>query len=85
MRIFKRAQTVSDYQQADVDAALAQGNTTADEVEAIFRLTALPTYEERFVVPPLGREAAVEAWEKPLDHKTDAGFGILNKIARRKF
>jgi nitrate reductase beta subunit len=85
VRIFKRAQTVKDYQQADVDAALSQGKTTAEEVEAIFRLTSLPTYEERFVVPPLGREVAVEAWEVPLDHKREAGFGVRNKIAKRKF
>ncbi|MBI2330870.1 MAG: nitrate reductase subunit beta, partial [Chloroflexi bacterium] len=85
VRIFKRAQTVKDYQQAEVDAALAAGKTDAEEVEAIFRLTALPTYEERFVVPPLAREVAVEAWEKPLDRKTDAGFGVRNKINRRKF
>jgi nitrate reductase beta subunit len=85
VRIFKRAQKVKDYQQADVDAALAQGNTTADEVEAIFRLTSLPTYEERFVVPPLGREVAVEAWEKPLERKRETGFGVRNKIAKRKF
>jgi nitrate reductase beta subunit len=85
VRIFKRAQKVKDYQQAEVDAALAQGKTNAEEVEAIFRLTSLPTYEERFVIPPLGREVAVEAWESPLDRKRDAGFGVRNKIAKRKF
>ena len=85
VRIFKRAQKVHDYQQADVDAALAQGKTNAEEVEAIFRLTSLPTYEERFVVPPLGRESAVEAWEQPLTRKQEAGFGVRNKIAKRKF
>jgi nitrate reductase beta subunit len=85
VRIFKRAQTVKDYQQAEVDAALAAGKTNAEEVEAIFRLTALPTYEERFVVPPLAREVAVEAWEKPLERKQEAGFGVRNKIAKRKF
>ena len=85
VRIFKRAQKVKDYQQAEVDAALASGKTNAEEVEAIFRLTSLPTYEERFVVPPLGRESAVEAWEKPLTRKQEAGFGIRNKIAKRKF
>jgi len=85
VRIFKRAQKVKDYQQAEVDAALASGKTNAEEVEAIFRLTSLPTYEERFVVPPLGRESAVEAWEKPLTRKQEAGFGVRNKIAKRKF
>ncbi len=83
VRIFKRAQKVHDYQQAEVEAALAQGKTNSEEVEAIFRLTSLPTYEERFVIPPLGRESAVEAWERPLDHKREAGFGIRNKIKRK--
>ena len=85
VRIFKRAQKVKGYQQAEVDTALAQGKTDAEEAEAIFRLTSLPTYEERFVVPPLGRESAVEAWERPLDRKREAGFGVRNKIAKRKF
>ncbi|MEW5939558.1 MAG: nitrate reductase subunit beta, partial [Chloroflexota bacterium] len=85
VRIFKRAQKVSDFTKEEVDAALTQGNTNADEVEAIFRLTSLPTYEERFVVPPLGREVAVEAWEVPLARKQEAGFGVRNKIAKRKF
>ncbi|MCZ2121460.1 MAG: nitrate reductase subunit beta [Anaerolineales bacterium] len=85
VRIFKRAQKVKDYQPAEVDEALTQGNTNAEEVEAIFRLTSLPTYEERFVVPPLGRESAVEAWENPLERKREAGFGVRNKIAKRKF
>ena len=85
VRIFKRAQTVKDYQQDEVDAALAAGKTTAEEVEAIFHLTALPTYEERFVVPPLAREVAIETTENPLTHKQEAGFCVRNKISKRKF
>jgi len=85
VRIFKRAQKVKDYQPAEVEAALAQGKTNAEEVEAIFRLTSLPTYEERFVVPPLGREISIEALERPLDRKQATGFGIRSQTPKREF
>jgi hypothetical protein len=43
-----------------------EGKTNGAEVEAIFRLTSLPTFEERFVVP-LERDTAVESMFPVLD------------------
>ena len=63
--------------------ALASGGTTAEEVEAIFRLTALPTFDERFVVPPLAREQAIEQTLDPFSHKPAAGFGFREAPKRR--
>jgi len=40
-------------------AALAEAGLTAEEADAIYRLTALATLEERYVLPPLHREEAV--------------------------
>jgi nitrate reductase / nitrite oxidoreductase, beta subunit len=34
---------------------------TVEQAEAIYRLTALSTLEERFVLPPLQRESAMAA------------------------
>ena len=45
-----------------MERALAEGKTNAAEVEAIWRLTSLPTFEERFVVPAMERETAVEVY-----------------------
>ncbi len=59
------------------------GNLTAEEAEAIFRLTALPSFEERFVVPPLAREVAIEQIESPYDRKREGGFGSRTAPGRR--
>lgn len=83
VRLFKRGETVGDVPLAEVKKALEQGKTTAEEAEAIFRLTALPTFEERFVIPPLAREVAVEMMTDPLEQKQEAGFGIRLPAARR--
>jgi nitrate reductase beta subunit len=76
VRILMRSRRVDDVPPAEVDEALRQGATTAEEAEAIFRLTAMPTFEERFVVPPLAREMAIEATVDPFTHKREGGFGF---------
>ena len=83
VRLYMRHQKVKDVSQAEVQQALALGNTTPEEVEAIFRLTALPTFDERFVVPPLERETAIEQTLDPHTHKQHAGFGFRQAPERR--
>src|SRR5574337_1940259 len=61
VRVYMRAKKVKDIAEAEVKKALAEAGTDAAEVEAIFRLTSLPTFEERFVVPAMERETAVES------------------------
>jgi len=81
-RVFKRAQKVKDVSEAEVQQALAQGNTTPEEAEAIFRLTAMPTFEERFVIPPLGREVSIEQTMDPFTRKQEGGFGFRKAPVR---
>ncbi len=83
VRIYMRSQRVKDVPEADVREALVRGRTTPEEVEAIFRLTAMPTFEERFVIPPLAREVAVEQTLDPFAHKSEAGFGFRQAPERR--
>jgi len=83
VRVAMRAQKVGDVSAAEVQQALAVGKTTPEEAEAIFRLTALPTFEERFVIPPLAREVAIEQTLDPFTHKPQAGFGFRQAPARR--
>ncbi|HJN43991.1 MAG: nitrate reductase subunit beta [Acidobacteria bacterium] len=83
VRVYKRAEKVGDVPEADVQDALAQGNTTAEEAEAIFRLTAMPTFAERFVLPPEAREEAIEETEETFTHKREAGFGFSKQGKRR--
>ncbi len=83
VRVIMRAQKVKDVSAAEVEQALAAGQTTREEAEAIFRLTSLPTFEERFVIPPLAREEAIEQALDPFTHKQHAGFGFRQAPARR--
>ncbi len=82
VRIYKRSRTAKDVPEADVTAALAQGQTTPEEVEAIFRLTAMPTFDERFVIPPLAREEAIESTTTAFTQKREGGFGFRKPPAR---
>ncbi|MBI2525827.1 MAG: nitrate reductase subunit beta [Candidatus Rokubacteria bacterium] len=82
VRIYKRARSAKDVPEENVTAALAQGRTTPEEVEAIFRLTAMPTFDERFVIPPLARESAIESITTPFTHKREGGFGLRKPPAR---
>ncbi|MEE9166577.1 MAG: nitrate reductase subunit beta [Candidatus Neomarinimicrobiota bacterium] len=83
VRIYKRSQTVKDVPEKQVKQALAQGNTSPEEAEAIFRLTSLPTFEERFVIPPMAREMAIETTTEPDKHKPETGFGSRKAAERR--
>jgi len=83
VRVYMRSKKVRDVSQAEADQALATGSTTAEEAEAIFRLTSLPTFEERFVVPPLAREMAIEETLDPAVAKPHIGFGSRQAPARR--
>ncbi len=83
VRVFMRAKKVKDIAAAEVEKALSQGRTDAREAEAIYRLTSLPTFDERFVIPAMERESAVEEQFPALDpiarnyptHKGEVGFG----------
>jgi nitrate reductase beta subunit len=61
------------------DATLAMveaADTTPDEIEAIYRMTTLPTMAERFVFPPYHREMSAEAiFGDPLARKGETGLG----------
>ena len=84
VRVYMRAKNVKDIPADEVERALAEGKTNPAEVEAIYRLTSLPTFEERFVVPPMERDTAVESMFPVLDpvsrnypvHKGAVGTGF---------
>jgi nitrate reductase beta subunit len=83
VRLYKRSQRVKDISAADAAEAMRLGKTTPEECEAIFNLTSLPTMEERFVIPEMGREEAIEQSLDPYTHKPAAGFGYRTAPARR--
>ena len=83
VRVLMRAKKVGNVPEAEVTAALQAGRTSADEAEAIFRLTSMPTFQERFVLPPLAREQQIEATESAHRRKQESGFGFRQTGERR--
>jgi nitrate reductase beta subunit len=82
VRIYKRAQTVDGALTPEAEAALKEVGLDPETAEAIYRLTTQPTLEERFVIPPYHREASIEAWKDPLEHKGETGLGFLQPPVR---
>ncbi len=82
VRTYMRRKTVDGAVDERTLALLAEAGTNREEVEAIYRLTTIPTLAERFVIPQYHREMAVEAWADPLARKGDAGFGYIQAPQR---
>ena len=82
VRMYRRHLTVGDVDEAHADEVLAAADTTREEAEAIYRLTSLAKYEDRFVIPPFQREMAIEMLRDTQEHKQGAGFGFRNAPMR---
>ena len=76
VRIYKRRESVEGIIDEATLAMVESADTTPQEIEAIYRLSTLPTIAERFVFPPYHREMAAEAiFGDPLARKGDTGLG----------
>ncbi len=82
VRIYRRHKTVGDISEQKSAQALKEVNLTEDEAEAIYKLTALAKFGERFVIPAAHREQAIEMIESTADVKGSTGFGFLEKPVR---
>jgi nitrate reductase beta subunit len=77
VRWYRRAVTVGDLEMAVAERVLREAECTKDEAEAIYRLTSLCTFDDRFVIPPMHREEAIEMLGDPHEHQQNTGFGFL--------
>jgi nitrate reductase beta subunit len=77
VRWYRRAMTVGDVDQSYADRMLREADCSREEAEAIYRLTSLCTFEDRFVIPPMHREEAIEMLGDPGEHRQNVGFGFL--------
>ena len=77
VRWYRRALTVGDVDMMTASQMLREADCTVDEAEAIYRLTSLCTFEDRFVIPPMHREEALQMLDDPMEHKQAAGFGFI--------
>ena len=82
VRWYRRALTVGDVTMEIAERMLREADCSPEEAEAIYRLTSLCTFEDRFVIPPMHREEALQALEDPLEHKQGAGFGFISAPRR---
>lgn len=82
IRIYRRHKTVGDISAEKSAKALRDVNLTEAQAEAIYNLTSLAKFDERFVIPAAHREQAIEMLESTADVKGSTGFGFLAKPAR---
>ncbi len=78
VRWYRRALTVGDVDLETGERMLREADCTPEEANTIYELTSLCTFEQRFVIPPMYREEAIEAMKDPLEAKQGAGFGFLS-------
>lgn len=83
VRYFKRAQEVKDVDADKVTRVLREAHLTAEEVEAIYRMTALAPMDERYVIPPIQREEAIDETAcSPEMCKGSCGLGAVTAPRR---
>lgn len=84
VRMHRRHETTKDMEKEDIVAALKEAELTAEEADAIYYLTSLCTFEDRFVIPASHREEAIEMTKMVIDHKGETGIGFSLKPERVK-
>jgi len=82
VRWYRRTLTVGDVDRTTAERMLREAECSVEEAEAIYRLTSLCTFEDRFVIPPSHREEALQMLEDPMEHLESAGFGFLEEPRR---
>jgi len=82
VRTWRRAVTAGDVPVDDAKALLAEADCTPEQADAIYHLTSIAPFDERFVIPPMHREQAIEMLEEPLAAKGFEGFGFRRRPER---
>jgi len=82
VRLHRRGVTVGDLNSNEISSAMSEAQVDAETADAIFRLTSLATFDERFVIPPAHREESIEMLENTGDVKGNTGFGFKERPAR---
>jgi nitrate reductase beta subunit len=77
LRLYKRAQSGGYIAADQARRAVEAAGTNPEELESIYYLSSIAGFDERFVIPPFLREAAVEAVENPLEKQEGQGAGFL--------
>ncbi len=76
VRYYKRSMELDDLDLVEISKILREGKTNPQEADEIYALTALPTVHERFVLPPLQREEAIQESCNPEMCRGCTGLGL---------
>lgn len=76
VRLHRRNVTVGDLKENEVNDPMGEVQMDKETADAIFRLTSLPLFDERFVIPAAHREEAMEMLQSTADVKGNHGFGF---------
>ena len=82
VRVYKQASSVGNINQRQATAVMTEAGCTVEDAEQISRLTSLPRFDDRFVIPPYHREEVIEQLEDPLQHKLHTGVGFQHPPRR---
>ena len=80
VRSYMRAKQLGKKQNDFTLDMLTKLKLTTKDAEEIYRLTSLPTYEERFVIPPMQLEMQIEQRFDPLKYRNTTGFGFFEDL-----
>ncbi|MBI2958095.1 MAG: nitrate reductase subunit beta [Chloroflexi bacterium] len=75
VRAYKQARSAGNLTEGRAQAIMGEARCAPEEAEEIFRLTALPRFEDRFVLPPYHREEVIALTTETLMQKGQTGFG----------
>ena len=82
VRIWRRHVTVGDLTRRPPRRPCTEADCTPEQADEIYRLSALATWDDRFVIPPFQREMAMEMMTDPHEHRSSAGFGFRDAPTR---
>ncbi|MCP5464637.1 MAG: nitrate reductase subunit beta [Deltaproteobacteria bacterium] len=75
IRFYRRAVSAKDFSMDEAYKMLKEVALDEESANAIYRLTSIAPFDERFVIPPMHREEAIELLRATETTKGDAGFG----------
>ncbi|MGE5644936.1 MAG: nitrate reductase subunit beta [Acidobacteriota bacterium] len=81
-RIYMRAQTVGDIPLERAKQAVEEARTTPQEIQDTYYLTSIAGFDERFVIPPFAREAAIGLVEITQERQQGGGMGFIREPHR---
>jgi len=82
IRLYRRWKTVGDISYEKAKQAINHVGFSEEDVDAVYYLTSLAKFDDRFVIPAAHREQAIEMLEFTGDAKGSTGFGVKDSVNR---